>query len=90
MNHETTIDTQRPVTTFEFGLWTAATLIAGFLVVGLGFLLGIVLAFTRFRYMRPSARWSLAAVGAALVVLQIIGLLAGSTESYISPVSTVQ
>ena len=87
--NDATINNQRSIGTTEFVLWTAATLITGFFVPGLGLILGLVLAFTRFRSVKPRMRWSLVALGAALLVLQIAGLASGGSESHLSPVSRV-
>lgn len=87
--NDATLNDQRSIETTEFVLWTAATLITGFFVPGLGLILGLVLAFTRFRFVKPRMRWSLVALGAALLVLQIVGLASGASESAQSPVSRV-
>lgn len=87
--NDATNNAQRSIGTIEFVLWTAATLITGFFVPSLGLILGLVLAFTRFRFLKPRIRWSLVALGAAILVLQIGGLALGGSESYLSPVSRV-
>ncbi len=84
-----TIDSQHSVKTTEYGLWVAATLVAGFFVPGLGIVIGLVLAYTRLRSERPSMRWSLVAVGTALLVLQVAGMATGSGDHDVSPVSRV-
>ena len=87
--NDATNNAQSSIGTIEFVLWTAATLISGFFLPGLGLILGLVLAFTRFRFLKPRMRWSLVALGAAILVLQIGGLAKGPSESHpLSPEST--
>jgi len=84
-----TLRSQPSLTTFEYVLWVVATLAVGYFVPGLGVVLGLVLAYTRLRSERPVMRWSLVAIGTALLVLQVVGLSAGSEGHDVSPVSRV-
>ncbi|VXB17946.1 hypothetical protein [Aeromicrobium sp. 9AM] len=84
-----TIDSQHSVKTSEYVLWAAATLVAGFFVPGLGIVIGLVLAYTRLRSERSWMRWSLVAVGAVLLVLQVAGMATGGGDHDVSPVSRV-
>ncbi len=84
-----TINSPHLVKTPEYILWIAAILVGGFFLPGMGVVLGLILAFTRLRSARPQIRWSLAAIGAALLVIQIVGLAAGSGDAEVSPVSRV-
>ena len=70
-------------------MWAAATLIGGFFVPGLGIVIGLVLAFTRLRHAKGALRWSLVAVGTALLVIQLVGLNSGYSSSDVSPISVV-
>jgi hypothetical protein len=85
-----TVRTSRPpVSAPEFVLWTAATLVGGFFLPGLGLVIGLILAFTRLRSTAPAMRWSLAAVGALLLVIQITGLASSGGGSHVSPITRV-
>jgi hypothetical protein len=73
----------------ELALWWLAVLGGGFFVPGLGLLVGVVLAFTRYRHDRPMIRWGFVAVGAAMLVFQIVSLEVGFSNHGVSPAMPV-
>lgn len=75
----------------EHLLWGAAVIAAGLVLPGSGILLAVVLAFTRLKHSPASVRGTLVAIGVAVVVLQVIGLLTwgGDTSTVVSPISPV-
>lgn len=84
-----TANGHREAKTSELIVWAAVALLGGFLVPGLGIVIGLVLAYTRLRHMRPVLRWSIVAIGTALLVVQLVGLSAGAGDSDVSPISVV-
>lgn len=80
---------RHPLTPVELVLWTVATLVGAFLVPGLGVVIGLVAALTRWRHLRPAVRWSLVVLGAVVLVVQVVGLASGSGDHDVSPITRV-
>lgn len=75
-----------PASQIEVAVWTVVVLAASLLVYpGLGILIAAVLAFTRLRH-NPTARWVLLGVAVAILIVQIIGLMAGPVSGSSGPV----
>lgn len=75
-----------PASQIEVAVWTVVVLAASLLVYpGLGILIAAVLAFTRLRH-NPTARWVLLGVSVAILIVQIIGLMAGPVSGSSGPV----
>ncbi len=58
-----------------------------FVFPGLGVVLGILLAMTRYRTARPARRWGLAAFGMLVLALHVVGVVAtsGGTTLHTGP-----
>jgi hypothetical protein len=74
-----------PASKREVAVWTVVVLAASlFVYPGLSIVIAIVLAFTRLRH-NPLARWVLLGVAVAVLVVQIVGLMAGPVSGSSSP-----
>jgi chromate transport protein ChrA len=74
-----------PASKREVAVWTVVVLAASlFVYPGLGIVIAVVLAFSRLRH-NPLARWVLLGVAGAVLVIQIIGLMAGPVSGSSSP-----
>lgn len=87
MSSSTTTARSGHVTSTERTGWAIAVVVGGLLLPGLGLVIGLVLAFTRFRGSSGLARWGLVGLGTVLVVVQVVGLVAlGGTSGSVSPI----
>ncbi|MEO5710882.1 MAG: hypothetical protein ABIQ59_13815 [Nocardioidaceae bacterium] len=76
-----------PITKAEVVWWAVAVVVTGVVLPGLGLLLAVGLCFTRLRTTPASTRWGLVALGVAVLVIQVVGLLAGSgPDLHVSPI----
>lgn len=83
---ESTLARRAPASRAELALWLFGTFVGGvLLILGLGIVVGLVLAFTRLSGNRPLARWSVLTLGVATLVLQVIGLQYGSSSFELGP-----
>ena len=71
----------------ETALWAGLVVVSGLVVPGLGIIVAVALAFTRLRNSSMRIRVGLVALGATVFVVQLLGLMAGSTQMHISPSS---
>jgi len=76
------------VTNAEVAFWAVAVVVSQWFLL-LGLPLALVLAFTRLRSTRPLVRWGLLVLAAAVLVVQVVGLLSSGQSSYVGPVSRV-
>jgi chromate transport protein ChrA len=74
-----------PASKGEVAVWTVVVLATSLVVYpGLGIVIAAVLAFSRLRH-NPTARWVLLGVAVAILIVQIIGIMAGSVSGSSSP-----
>jgi hypothetical protein len=79
-----------PSSRTEVALLAAAVLLGGLLVPGLGAALALILAFTRLNQNSSAVRLGIVALGFTLIAIQIVGLLAGTDHSWVSPAHLVE
>lgn len=71
----------------EIAWWAVAVVVTGLVLPGLGLLLAVGLSFTRLKATPASTRWGLVALGVAVLVIQVVGLLAGSgPDLHVTPI----